>query len=193
MALGAAIEVQAESLAATNRRAEAVSFLQEQERLYAATSIHARIRKNLLLLTLEGKPAPVLEKTSVPKGQPALLFFWAHWCGDCKSEIPILKRLRSEFGPKGLALIAPTQKYGYVAGGREAPPAIELPYIDAVRKQFYAGLIDTPAPVSEANFDKYGASTTPTIVLVDRQGIVRLYHPGVMTYEELRRAIERVM
>ena len=36
-----------------------------------------------------------------------------------------------------------------------------------------------------ANHDKYGVSTTPTIVIVDRQGAVRLYHPGQMTEEAL--------
>lgn len=46
-------------------------------------------------------------------------------------------------------------------------------------------------PVSEKNFDTYGASTTPTIVLIDRRGIVRLYHPGAMTEAELRSAIEK--
>jgi len=29
-------------------------------------------------------------------------------------------------------------------------------------------------------------------VLIDRQGIVRLYHPGAMTLEELRAAIDRL-
>jgi predicted transcriptional regulator len=28
-------------------------------------------------------------------------------------------------------------------------------------------------------------SSTPTVVLLDRQGIVRLYHPGRLTEEEL--------
>jgi thiol-disulfide isomerase/thioredoxin len=124
------------------------------------------------------------------KGKPALIFFWAHWCGDCKGEIPILARIKSEFGPRGLAVIAPTQKYGYIAGGEEAPPEVELRYIDQVRQRYYAGIIDTPAPVSEENFRRYGASTTPTLVLVDRAGIVRLYHPGSISYEELRTKVE---
>ena len=42
-----------------------------------------------------------------------------------------------------------------------------------------------PVPVSAQNFLIYGCSTTPTLVLIDRSGIVRLYHPGAMTYEEL--------
>ena len=193
MALGAAIEVQAGSMSAEGRRSEAVTYLQEAVRQYAATSIAARIQKNLLLMTLEGKPAPALTGIALPKGKPALLFFWAHWCPDCKAEAPILMRIRAEYGPQGLAFLAPTQKYGYVAGGADAAPAVELPYIEKIRLQFYAGLIDGPAVVNEANFVRYGASTTPTLVLVDRLGIVRVYHPGAMTYTELRQAVQRVL
>jgi len=35
-----------------------------------------------------------------------------------------------------------------------------------------------PVLVSEENFKTYGASSSPTLVLVDRKGIVRLYHPA---------------
>ena len=193
IALGAAIEVQGNMLAARGARSEAVSYLQEQLKTFHATSIRTRIQKNILLLTLEGKPAPPLERVVLAKGKPALLFFWAHWCGDCKAEVPVLARLKTEFDPKGLAIIAPTQKYGYVARGEEAPPDVELRYIEEVRQRFYAGVIDVPAPVSEENFRNYGASTTPTLVLIDRAGIVRLYHPGQMSYEDLRARIESVL
>jgi thiol-disulfide isomerase/thioredoxin len=192
-ALGAAIEVQADVLAAQGRRAEAVSYLEQQEAMYTATSIRPRIRKNLLLLTLEGKPAPALSGVTIAKGQPALLFFWAHWCGDCKTDIPILTRIKAEFAPKGLKIIFPTQKYGYAAGGVEATPAVELAYIERVREALYGSLIDGPTIVNEANFTRYGASTIPTFVLIDRAGIVRLYHPGVMDYAELRAALQRVL
>jgi thiol-disulfide isomerase/thioredoxin len=177
-------------LAARGQRTEAVSYLQEQLKTYRATSINARIQKNINLLSLEGKPAPALENVSLPKGKPALLFFWAHWCGECKGEIPILARLKAEFESKGLSIVAPTQKYGYVAGGIDAPPDVELRYIEQVRQKFYAEILSTPAPVSEENFRRYGASTTPTVVLVDRAGIVRLYHPGRMSYEELRPLVD---
>jgi len=45
----------------------------------------------------------------LPAGKPKLLFFWAHWCGDCRAEASILARLKKEYGPKGL--VRP-QKYG---------------------------------------------------------------------------------
>jgi thiol-disulfide isomerase/thioredoxin len=192
-ALGAAIEVEANILGARNQRAEAVSYLQDQLKTFYATSIRTRIQKNLNLLTLEGKRAPALEKVTLVKGKPALVFFWAHWCGDCKAEGPILERIKAEFEPKGLVIVAPTQKYGYVAGGEDAPPDVELRYIEQIRRERYAGLIAAPAAVSEENFRRYGASTTPTLVLIDRAGVVRLYHPGAMTYEELRARVEPVV
>jgi thiol-disulfide isomerase/thioredoxin len=190
VALGSAIEVEANVLVTRGQRAEAVSYLREQLKAYYATPLRARIQKNINLLSLEGKRAPALEHVTIPAGKPVLLFFWAHWCSDCKYEIPILARIKAEFVPKGLAFIAPTQKYGYVAGGEDAPPEVELRYIEQVRNQYYAGLIDSPAPVSEENFARYGVSTSPTFVLIDRNGIVKMYHPGGLMYDELRPRVE---
>jgi thiol-disulfide isomerase/thioredoxin len=189
LALGASIEVHGNVLAASGDRAQAVAYLQGELRKYDKTSIHDRIQKNILLLSLEGKPAPMVAGVSIPKGKPVVLFFWAHWCPDCKQEAPILKTLRQEFGSKGLTIVPVTQKYGYVANGDDAPPAVEIPYIEKVRKEYYSAVVEAPAKISEEAFRLYGASSTPTLVLVDRNGIVRNYHPGAMTYEELRSKI----
>src|SRR6266700_3064776 len=59
-----------------------------------------------------------------------------------------------------------------------------------IRKQYYAAVIGGLTVVNEENFRTYGVSTTPTLVLIDRRGIVRLFHPGAMSYDELRRGIE---
>jgi thiol-disulfide isomerase/thioredoxin len=195
IALGASIEVHAQVLAVRGERGEAVTFLRHELAAYRSTSIVSRIQKNINLLTLEGKPAPPLEigewlgPKPVPldqlKGHPVLLFFWAHWCGDCKAEVPELAKLLSEYRPKGLLLIGPTQHYGYVAGGEDASRQQETRYIDEVRTKYYSSLQGMSAPVSEQNFQRFGASTTPTLVLIDRAGIVRLYHPGAMTYLQL--------
>jgi thioredoxin-related protein len=40
-------------------------------------------------------------------------------------------------------------------------------------------------PVSTSNFLNFGVSTTPTLVLVDRDGIVQRYNPGDLSHEEL--------
>jgi hypothetical protein len=89
-------------------------------------------------------------------------------------------------------VIGPTQHYGYVAGGQDASPRQESAYIDSVRKEFYSVLSGMPAPLSEENFRNYGASTTPTLVFVDRKGIVRLYHPGAMTYSEMAAEVSKL-
>jgi thiol-disulfide isomerase/thioredoxin len=202
LALGAAIEVEAQVLTANGDRAGALALLRKDLIAYRTTSIRTRIQKNINLLTLEGRPAPALEEREflgvkpAPllslRGKPVLLFFWAHWCPDCKQEEHILAQIAREYEPKGLVMIAPTQRYGYVANGDEAGPADELKYIEQIRHQYYADLLSVPAPVSEANFRNYGASTTPTLVLIDRKGIVRLYHPGAMTLDELRAALNKI-
>lgn len=193
LALGAAIEVEGEVMAARGERAGAVAYLQDEVKKYYGTSIHARIQKVVNQLSLEGKPAPALIGLTIPKGKPALLFFWAHWCPDCKAEAADLKKLKNEFVPKGLAFLAPTQKYGYAAQGKDATPEAETQYIEQVRRTFYTGLIDGPPVVNEENFRVWGASTVPTLALVDRNGIVRLYHPGAMPYAELRARIAALL
>jgi thiol-disulfide isomerase/thioredoxin len=203
MALGAAIEVQSQVLAARGQRTQAVTVLQSALQTYGNTSIRARLQKNLNLLSFEGKPAPALRSDQYLggkpvalaqlKGSPVLLFFWAHWCGDCKAEAPIVTQLRSEFAAKGLAVLGPTRLYGYTAQIENASPSDELAYVDAVRHRFYAGLLDMPVPVSKYNFDAYGASTTPTLVLLDRSGKVAMYHPGALPYDQLRAEIEKVV
>jgi len=203
IALGAALEVQSQVLAARGQRTQAIALLQTALRTYASTSIRARLQKNLNLLSIEGKTAPALKaerflgaKLPLPaqlKGSPVLLFFWAHWCGDCKAEAPIITQLRSEYAAKGLKVIGPTRLYGYTAQVEHASPSDELQYIDAVRRHFYSGLLDMPVPVNKYNFDTYGASTTPTLVLLDRAGKAAWYHPGAVPYGELRAEIEKVM
>jgi thiol-disulfide isomerase/thioredoxin len=200
IALGAAYEVGAQSLSETGKRAEAITLLRSGLLKYGNTSIRARLQKNLNLISLVGQPAPALQATQYLgtkpptlaslKGSPVLLFFWAHWCGDCKAEVPIIARLKQEFAPSGLVVIGPTQLYGYAAQGNDAAPAEERAYIESVRQRYYASLPDMPVPLSQQNFNAYGASTTPTLVILNRAGQVAMYHPGAMPYEDLRQAVE---
>lgn len=203
VALGAAIEVQSQVLAARGEKTQAIAVLRAALQSYGNTSIRDRVQKNINLLSLQGKTAPALKSDQflgapLPsaaslKGSPVLLFFWAHWCGDCKAEAPIITQLRSEFAPKGLKVIGPTRLYGYTAQIEHASPGDELMYIDAVRHRFYSGLLDMPVPISTQNFLVYGASTTPTLVLLDRAGKVAWYHPGAVGYGELKGEIEKVV
>jgi len=202
IALGAAYEVLAQGMAERGQHTQAVSLLRSALARYGNTSIRPRLQKNLNLLALVGQPAPPLQANQYLgpkppvlaslKGSPVLLFFWAHWCADCKAEVPVIARLRQEFAAQGLVVIGPTQLYGYAAQGADATPAKERAYIESVRQRYYASLEDMPVPLSKQNFDAYGASTTPTLVVLNRAGQVAMYHPGAMPYAELRAVLQKV-
>jgi thiol-disulfide isomerase/thioredoxin len=200
IALGAAIETEARAMAATGQRANAVAFLQQQIGRYRATSIRGRLQKNINLLSLEGQPAPPLnagERLGAPmpetKGRPVVLFFWAHWCSDCKAVAPVVAEIQAAYKDQGLIVIGPTRRYGYAAKGVDATPAQELAHIDNVRQQYYGTIKDMAVPVSDEDALGYGMDATPTIVLVDRQGKVALYHPGRMTRDELEPHIRTIV
>jgi len=201
-ALGAAFEVQAQALSQQGQTQKAALLLRQALRTYGQTSIRARLQKNLNLLTLLGKPAPPLaiaeylgakpRPLSALKGSVVLLFFWAHWCGDCKAEEPVIARLQAEL-PRDFVVVAPTQRYGYAGAQDNISPQQEKQYIEAVRQRYYSQLSGVAVPISKANFDLYGASTTPTLVLLARNGNVALYHPGAMAYGDLRSEIDKLL
>jgi thiol-disulfide isomerase/thioredoxin len=199
-ALGAAIETEAKAMVATGQRASGVLFLRQQLARYRATPIRGRIQKNINLLSLEGQPAPPLtaaEHLGAPmpnmKGHPVVLFFWAHWCSDCKAEAPIIAALESQYRDRGLLVVGPTRRYGYAAAGADATPAQELAHIDQVRQQYYGMIKNMAVPVSNEDALGYGMDATPTLVLIDRAGKVALYHPGQMTREELEPQIAKLV
>jgi thiol-disulfide isomerase/thioredoxin len=201
IALGAAIEVQALALAGQGKRSEALMTLQREIEQYTGTSIIMRLNKNQNLLSLEGQPAFPIDadewlgpRTSLAalKGKPVVLFLWAHWCGDCKTQGPILDALVNKYKSSGITVIAPTQRFGYAEKRRPVGPAEELKYIEQVRDQFYPWMKTVSAPVSDALYLRYGVSTTPTYVMIDRDGKVSAYLPGQPTSEQLEPLIRKI-
>ena len=199
-ALGAALETEARVMSDQGQRVSAVKYLQAQIALWRNTPIHQRLSKNLNLISLEGQPAPALTAReflgpAMPdmKGRPVVMFFWAHWCPDCKAMSPVLDTLRQKYGAKGLTIVAPTQRYGYVAARKKAGAAEEMAYIQQIRDQVYPWMAGDMVPVSEENFLNYGVSTTPTVVLVDRGGIVRTYHPGQMKLDAIEPLVKALV
>ena len=202
IALGAAIEVQALALAGQGKRSEAIMTLQRELEQYKGTSIVMRLNKNMNLLSLEGQPAFPIEsqewlgpETSLAalKGKPVVLFLWAHWCGDCKKQGPILDALVNKYRASGITVVAPTQRFGYVEKRKPAGPAEELAYIEKVRDEFYPWMKTVSAPVSDDLYMKYGVSTTPTYVMIDRDGRVSSYLPGQPTSDELEVLIKKIV
>jgi thiol-disulfide isomerase/thioredoxin len=201
--LGAAIESEGRLRAARDGRGAALKFLESEYARAKDTELRCRIRKSVNLLSLEGEPAPELafgaHVGAVPRplselrGRPVLLLLWAHWCGDCKAQAPILGRLLAKYRPRGLAVVAPTRLFGTGAENRNATPAEEMAQIEKVWKESYAALDGVPAPIDTETMVRWGVSSNPTLALVDKKGLVRLYTPTRVSEDELSRRIEELL
>lgn len=201
--LGAAIEVEGKLRAAREGRGSALRFLEEEFTRAKDVALRSRIRRSVNLLSLEGQPAPDINKTdfvgaeppslATIKGKPALLFLWAHWCGDCKAQAGMLGRVVRKYRSQGLVVIAPTRYYGTGADNKSANPAEEKAQMAKVWAETYAGLEGVSIPIDTDTMVRYGVSATPTYALIDRKGVVRFYSPTRISEAELSRRIEDVL
>lgn len=201
-ALGTAIEVDAQVLAALGRRAEAIRFLdtseKAQEKARAPYNLRARIWKRRNMLDLAGRPAPAIGaedrlSLDVPalesmRGKPVVLFFWWQACGDCRMQAATFRNVVEKFAGRDVAFLAPTRFYGTPEERGEEKAKIEKAWSETY------GLADrVPVPISDAAMLRYGVSATPTFVFVDRRGIVRQYLPTRMSEERLSAEIEKLL
>jgi len=201
-ALGASIEVEAQVLAATGRKPQAIRFLDENEKAQEAAqapyNLRARIWKRRNLLELAGTPAPPVkagdflgaEPPSLEslRGKPVVLFFWWEACGDCKAQAATLQKVVRKYADRGVAFLAPTRFYGTPEERAEEKALIEKSWTELYQ---LSGAV--PVPISDSAMVRYGVSATPTFVFVDRKGIVRRYSPTRMSEERLSAEIEALL
>ncbi len=116
-------------------------------------------------------------KLSELHGRVVLLDFWATWCGPCRVTIPHLNSLHKKYKDRGLVILGLTKYFG-AADGRELTPPEEVAYVRQFKKRFGVaygfGLDDTGN-----NSLKYGVTSIPTAVLIDRRGVVRFISVGI--------------
>lgn len=128
---------------------------------------------------LVGQPAPPFESAIVAgdgagdrvaldslRGRVVMLDFWASWCPPCRESIPILSRLAARHAAAGLVTL------GVNVEG-ERPPSFVARAHRTLRAGF-PSLHDLGAMQSG-----YGVRSLPTLVLVDRRGLVRRVEIGV--------------
>jgi thiol-disulfide isomerase/thioredoxin len=194
--LGAAIEVEGRLRLGTEGRGAALLYWGAELAGAKDPSLRSRIRKNMNLVSLEGERAPEVGGSGphLPSlaGKPVVLFFWMAGCGDCKADAAKLARLEAKYASR-VAFLAPTRLYGRAGDVKDPTPEAEAAFIEKFWAESYPGLAAVPRPVDTETMVRYGASATPTWVLVDAQGIVRLYAPTRLTEAELSRGIESLL
>jgi peroxiredoxin len=114
---------------------------------------------------------------SAQKGKVVLLDFWATWCGPCRMELPSIARLAGELGKKGLV----------VWGINVNEPKERVQNFLTTNSYTFPVLLDAGGSVSAM----YGANAIPTVVVVNKKGIVSDYFVGVQSEDALRAALKK--
>ncbi|MCP4353460.1 MAG: TlpA family protein disulfide reductase [Desulfobacterales bacterium] len=113
---------------------------------------------DFVLKTIDGTE---FRSEEIKDRKPLFLVFWATWCPVCKKEIPKVKDIHAAFQPKGLDVLA-----------------INVGVNDSLAKtKRYANKYKMSYPVSFDEGSKvtksFKVQGTPTVIIVDRRGIVR--------------------
>ena len=90
-----------------------------------------------------------------------------------------------------LAIVSPTRSYADHPGDSKEEEA-ESQSITKVWAETYTDIPGKPI-LDKATMIRYGVSSTPTIVLVDKNGIVRAYHPTLLTDARLEELVALVL
>ncbi|MCC6175852.1 MAG: TlpA family protein disulfide reductase [Chloroflexi bacterium] len=141
-----------------------------------------QLRDRLTQLALLGEPAPEIDVADWIQGEPTtlaglrgrvvLLEFWATWCRPCIEAFPRLHELHARHAAEGLTVLALT-RYGPPVDDPTASRAHERDLVRTVVADRGLNFLVGIAPDEQLQ-RRYGASGVPTMVLIDRQGIVRL-------------------
>ncbi len=117
------------------------------------------------------------------RGQVVMIDFWATWCGPCIGTFPELREIHAEYKDKGLFVLGVTGFQGNMSNhGKERVTELTEEEELALMPEFIAHQnVTWPLAFSDRNcFDiEYGITGIPTSVIIDKQGIVRLFtHPA---------------
>jgi thiol-disulfide isomerase/thioredoxin len=143
------------------------------------------------------------------RGQVTLLQFTAHWCGPCRKSYPAMLGFHERYAKDGLRVMFVTNLYGFF----EKQSNLKLEDELAANKNYYVAHHRLPFQIAvkqwkkdpasdgnresglDANEARYFIGGYPTIVVIDKQGIIRLMMYGWDPANEskLARLIEKLL
>lgn len=108
---------------------------------------------------------------STLRGHVVLLDFWATWCGPCRVVVPKLGALQARYGAQGLDVL-----------GVSTEDAQDVALFAQRMDVRYAIAVDKHAQTTRS----YGIVSLPTLVVIDKRGIVRDVAVGYDSSEDAR-------
>lgn len=118
------------------------------------------------------------------RGKVVLLDFWSFQCRNCVNILPVLSRWNGLYKEDGLVII-----------GVHTPKTSEEADEGRLRAFLAANRITYPVmnDVAYANWNAYRVQFWPTTFLIDRKGVVRLYHSGELGFSGLEGTIRDLL
>lgn len=107
------------------------------------------------------------------RGKVVVLNIWATWCPPCRKEIPDFIDLQKELGSKGLQIIGVSVD--------QQGMAVVKPFVKE-HGMNYPVMVDNGIIEHEYGPIKY----VPTTFVIDREGYIQGYAPGMLTKEILK-------
>ncbi len=152
----------------------------------AATSGYLQVRDRSIQMGLLGREAPEisvkdwlkggLASLAEFRGRVVLLEFWATWCKPCQEMFPKLKELHERERSQGLEIIALTRHYMAYRGTPESmleEQQLMLGMVTDHGVDFHVGIAE-----DERLQGIFGANGLPTVILIDRSGVIQYAGPG---------------
>lgn len=120
------------------------------------------------------------------KGEVVLVNFWATWCEACKVEIPWLIEMHQKYGQKGLVILGVSMD--------EEGKSVVAPFVEKARWDVNGQKLLMNYRIVVGNEDaaaKFGGLIGyPTSILISRDGKQIKRITGLISYQEIAKAIE---
>ncbi len=165
---------------------------------YVADRATRQPRKGLVKLAVADSSAPAAPEITLKdldgkdlsltqyKGKVVLVNFWATWCDPCRVEIPWLIEMEQKYSARGFTVLG-------IAMDEEGAKVV-TPFVNRERFEVNGAQSQMNYPIvigDDAAADKFGGLLGyPTSVLVSRDGKIIKRITGIISYEEMSKAIE---
>jgi peroxiredoxin len=111
------------------------------------------------------------------RGKPVLINFWATWCGPCQLEMPLIQKYYEKHSPDLVVL----------AVNNDEPRDAVQAFVDQMKLTFPI-LLDPGARVE----DQYRVRAFPTSLFINREGLIRYQHIGILNEQQLVQYLKQI-